>query len=149
MGEMTVREYYVINRPSDTLVFHCVDHRFQEAFSKYIFKELKIDVFNPIVIAGGAYALCNNGGNKHGFIWDQIDFFIDKAGIKRIVLINHDDCKWYKLENPDLGITELENKGKSDLALASAKIKEKYPGIEIISVWAKLSGDMVKFYKMD
>jgi len=146
---MTANDYFMINRPSDTLVFHCVDHRFQEAFRKYIFKELSIDVYNPVVIAGGAYAICNDGDKNYEYIWDQIDFFIEKGGIKRLILINHEDCKWYGKENPNLESSDLKEKGKFDLLRAANKVKVKYPGVEVISVWAELSGESIRFHKID
>jgi hypothetical protein len=143
------RSYAPTNKPSDTLVIHCVDHRFQEAFKEFITKEMGIAVFNPVVIAGGAFAIGSEHLARFGYIWDQIDYFITEGGARRVVLINHDDCRWYKRENPDLETSDLKEKGKADLLRAAINIKEKYPGIEVVSVWAELSGDSIRFNKIN
>jgi carbonic anhydrase len=117
---MTDKSYTPTNKPSDALVIHCVDHRFQQAFNKFIGDELKIAVFNPIVIAGGALAVSSDHFAKFGYIWDQVDLFVKEKGVNRIILINHEDCAWYKYENPGLKPDELKELGRSDLSRAAA-----------------------------
>ncbi|UCC81138.1 MAG: hypothetical protein JSW64_07215 [Candidatus Zixiibacteriota bacterium] len=145
---MINRGYAPTNKPSDTLVIHCVDHRFQEAFKEFITNEMGIAVFNPVVIAGGAFAVSSEHLSRYSYIWDQIDFFVTAGGVKRVVLINHGDCKWYIKENPDLEISDLKEKGKTDLARAANNVREKYPGIEVVSVWSELSGDSIRFQRI-
>jgi len=149
MGDVANKKYEPMNMPSDTLVIHCVDHRFQEAFRKFIAEELGIAVFNPVVIAGGALAVASDHFAKFGYIWDQIDFFITMGGVKRVVLINHDDCLWYKKEKPGLEKPELRESGKNDLVRAAINIGERYPAVEIIPVWAELDGSNVSFNIID
>ncbi len=146
---MTSNDYLMINKPSDTLVIHCVDNRFQQAFRDFVSGELGLEVFYPMVIAGGAYVISLDDHDRYGYIRDQIDFFITKGGVKRVVLINHDDCLWYKKENPNLETSDLKEKGKTDLVRAAINIKEKYPDIEVTLVWAELSGESIRFHKID
>jgi hypothetical protein len=145
MGE----KYTAQNRPSDTLIIHCVDHRFQQAFNRFIGDELKIAVFNPIIIAGGALAVSSDHFAKFGYIWDQVDLFVKEKGITRIILINHEDCAWYKHEHPGLNPAELKELGRSDLSGAAANIRDKYPDVELMLFWAELSGDSIRFNQID
>ncbi|UCE65240.1 MAG: hypothetical protein JSU85_10215 [Candidatus Zixiibacteriota bacterium] len=146
---MTKKTHALENKPSHTLVIHCVDHRFQQAFRGFIVNELGIAVFNPIVIAGGTFALSSEHFSRYAYIWDQVDFFITKGDVRKVILINHDDCLWYKKEKPDLETPDLQEKGKIDLVQAANNIKEKYPEIEVVSVWAELSGDSIRFNKIN
>jgi hypothetical protein len=148
MGDVANKRYELMNMPSDTLVIHCVDHRFQGAFRKFIVGELGIEVFNPMVIAGGAFAIGSEHYSRYGYIWDQIDYFIKVGGVKKLVLINHEDCKWYGNEFPDLEKSKLKEKGKIDLTRAAKNVGEKYPGVEVISFWAELSADKINFKKI-
>lgn len=149
MENVTGRSYALKNKSSDTLVIHCVDHRFQEAFQEFVKDELGIAVFIPVAIAGGAFAISSEHLARFGYIWDQIDFFVTEGGVKRVALINHEDCKWYKKENPDLETSDLKEKGRSDLVQAAINIKDKYPEIEVVSVWAEVSGDSISFSRIN
>lgn len=145
---MTGANYQLIKSRSETLVIHCVDHRFQDAFKKYINEELKIAVFNPLVIAGGALGVASDHYAKFGYIWDQVDFFINERGINRIILINHEDCLWYGYEHPDFSREKLREQGRSDLKKAAGNIKYKQPNVEIIMIWAAIDGDNIRFEKL-
>jgi hypothetical protein len=149
MKDVTGKSYTPTSKPSDTLVIHCVDHRFQEAFRKFIVGELGIEVFNPIVIAGGALAVGSDHFEKFGYIWDQVDLFVKEKGINRIILVNHEDCAWYKHEHPGLNPDELKDLGRSDLSRAAANIRDKHPGVELMLFWAELSGDSIRFDQID
>ena len=145
---MTGKKYELANKRSEALVIHCLDHRFQGAFAKYIEDELEIKVFNPIVVAGGALPIASDHYAKFGYIWDQVDFFVNEVGISRIILINHQDCLWYKYEHPDYTEQGLIDLGSSDLKEAAGNIKYKHPGIEIIPVWAAVEGNEIKFERL-
>jgi len=146
---MMERNFKLQKSKSDTLAIYCADHRFQEAFSEFITDKLGIGVFNPLVIAGGAFALSSENFDRYGYIWDQVDYFVTTGGVKRVILINHEDCKWYKKENPDLSSSNLKETGKTDLSVAAKNIAAKYPEVDITSVWAELSGELVSFHKIE
>ena len=143
------KNYPIQNRPSDALIIHCVDDRFQDAFERFIAEELKIFVYNPIVIAGGALALASDHFARFGYIWDQIEFFIGDRGINRVILINHEDCAWYGFEHPDFKPGELKDRGRTDLSAAAANIRDKFPQVEVICFWAELSGESISFHKIN
>ena len=138
-------EYPLVTSSPEAIVIHCVDQRFQDAFNKFVVGEMGISVYVPIAIAGGALAISSDHISYFGYIWDQIDFFIS-LGVKKLVLINHDDCRWYQKEHPKLDNPHLVNKGRSDLELAVVKAKEKYPDIEVTAVWAEKLNSAVKFH---
>ena len=122
-----------------------MDHRFQAAFREFITNELGIEFYNPVAIAGGALAIGSENYSFFGYIWNQIEYFVRQAGLKKLVLINHEDCKWYEYEHPDFSASELKSRGRSDLQDAVQNIKTKYPSVEIIIAWAWIKEGLIKF----
>jgi hypothetical protein len=48
--------YWIETRPSDALVIHCGDPRFQAAFRRFITEELGISNYMPLIVGGGIHA---------------------------------------------------------------------------------------------
>jgi hypothetical protein len=90
----------VRNAVPTTVVVHCSDPRFQPAFRQFIADELhlKDGEYVPMIIRGGA------GGFMHPerlpkdftFLTQRVASLKERFGsIRRIVLINHQDCGFY------------------------------------------------------
>jgi len=87
-------------RPQAIIVY-CSDPRFQTAFEQFIAKDLGLakGQFIPLVVAGGAGVLAHPESlpKEFKFMRDRFELFRKHyASIKRIVLINHEDCAYYK-----------------------------------------------------
>ncbi len=92
------------------IVVHCSDPRFQSAFDRFIEKELglKKGEFVPFVVGGGAGVLAHPEKlpKEFKFMKERFELFRQNyPSIKRIVLINHEDCAYYKtLKQRVLGV---------------------------------------------
>jgi hypothetical protein len=97
----SARTYSVLQEPKPTaIVIYCSDPRFQTAFSEFIKNELHLDKgqYVPVVVGGGAGVLANPERlpKEFKFIKDRLELLRKHyPTIKRIVLINHDDCAYY------------------------------------------------------
>lgn len=82
------------------LAVYCSDPRFQHAFERFLRKELKLarGKFVPIVIAGGPGSLANPAMVEEiSVLKRQILFFLKhNPSVRSIVLINHEDCGFYR-----------------------------------------------------
>jgi len=83
------------------VVVYCSDPRFQAAFQGFIHEELGLSEgkFIPLVIAGGADALSNpmRLPKEFKFMKDRLELYQSRFhDVKRIVLIGHEDCKYYE-----------------------------------------------------
>jgi len=83
------------------IVVHCSDPRFQSAFDRFIEEELglKKGEFVPFVVGGGAGVLAHPERlpKEFKFMKERFELFRQNyPSIKRIVLINHQDCAYYK-----------------------------------------------------
>lgn len=119
------KSYGAIQNPEPTaIVIYCSDPRFQKAFDEFIEQELglKKGEFIPLVIAGGAGVLARPEQlpKEFKFIKERIELFISHfSSISRIVLINHEDCAYYKtLKDRVLGfIASHLTHSKDDLSI--------------------------------
>lgn len=84
------------------VVIHCSDPRFQEAFRRFVANDLglKEGEWIPIAVAGGGAALSRpmELPKEFKFMRERLELFKDHFGktLTRIVIINHEDCAWYK-----------------------------------------------------
>jgi hypothetical protein len=86
----------------EAIVVYCSDPRFQTAFEPFVEKELglKKGQYVPFVVAGGAGVLTNPERlpKEFKFMKDRFELFHGHfTSIQRLVLINHEDCAYYKM----------------------------------------------------
>jgi hypothetical protein len=84
------------------VVVYCSAPRFQAAFEQFIENELHLakGEYIPLVIAGGAGVLAHPERlpKEFKFMRDRFELFRKTyPSIRRVVLINHEDCAYYRM----------------------------------------------------
>lgn len=84
------------------VVVYCSAPRFQVAFDQFIERELGLTKgqFIPLVVAGGAGVLAHPERlpKEFKFMRERFELFRrNYPSIKRVVLINHEDCAYYRM----------------------------------------------------
>ena len=102
------KTYESVNREPVAIVVHCSDPRFQKALGEFTRNELglKDGEYIPFVISGGVASLSEplKLPKEFKFMKDRIELFLGLFdSIKRIVLINHEDCRHYDAMKDLLG----------------------------------------------
>jgi len=141
-------QVYPINKQqAEALVVHCADPRFQTAFREFLNKELGMTSYIPLVVGGGIHSFGVEKLMPKNFkiVWEQIKFFIKEAKVRKVIIINHEDCLWYKTMKGYYPTIELPVKGKLDLKTAAQRILKDFAGVEVRSFWASLKNDEVTF----
>jgi len=90
---------YPLKQPEDFdgLVIHCSDPRFQEAFQRFVTEELGMQCPAKIIIPGGIHDLMLPARIKAArHIKQWIEFLTKELNLHRIVIINHEGCRWYE-----------------------------------------------------
>ena len=113
------------NHQAESIIITCIDFRLQEAINKWIADNLPAKTFDRVAFAGGVKDLDT--------ILSQIDIAVRLHHIKKVILINHEDCGAYGEE----GTFE---KHAADLRVAKEKIKKLYPNLEVDSYYLHLNG---------
>jgi len=134
-------------RKPEALVIHCGDPRFQTAFRRFVNDELGIAAYAPIIIGGGVHAFGVQSFLPKNFkiLWEQVKFFVKEGGINQIIIINHEDCKWYEKMKGYGSTLDLPLKGKLDLQTAARVILNDFARVQVRTFWAGIDGDRVSF----
>ncbi len=110
---------------AEAIIVTCMDFRLQEYINNWITQNFAPKTFDRVAFAGG--------GKNLDTIMGQIDISHRLHHIKKVVLINHEDCGAY-------GETGTPEKHAEDLKNAALKIKTLYPDLEINTYYLQLDG---------
>jgi hypothetical protein len=128
--------YEAVRDPKpEAIVVYCSDPRFQTAFDQFIQKELGLPKgqFMPLVVGGGAGVLSHplQLPKEFKFLKERFEVYRDVfPSLRRIVLINHEDCRYYDfLKTKVLGALGLRlatsrQHAREDLSLVSLAFKQ-------------------------
>jgi hypothetical protein len=97
---MTVADPFLskLNRTeTDVLVIHCGDYRFQSAFHDFL-THLNLGTYDLIVIPGGPLSLTlgEHLSKYRTAVRPWLHFFVELHKLTRLILIQHQDCGFYK-----------------------------------------------------
>lgn len=116
---------------AERIVITCIDFRLQEHINNWIARNFQPKTFDRVALAGGVRNL--------NAILEQIDIAVRLHHIKKVVLINHQDCGAYGQENfPDSKFEH--NKHALDLKNAKEKINERFTELGIDTYFLHLDG---------
>lgn len=113
------------NHSCAAAIVTCIDFRFQEYIDKWIADNFYPKSFDRVAFAGGVKNLDT--------IIGQIDISERLHHIKKVVLINHEDCGAY-------GEAGTAEKHAEDLKNAATQIKQQYPDLTVKTYYLHLDG---------
>jgi hypothetical protein len=122
---------------TDVLAIHCGDHRFQAAFQEFLNASLGLDGnYDLMVIPGGqlSLTLVEYLPKFHWASWRWLRFFVEQHKIRRLILIQHQDCGFYKAMPLHLHASkEPRLRQEEDLRRVKEAMKKELPqvGVEI------------------
>jgi len=129
------------------LVVHCSDPRYQPHFQDFLRNGLGLQQYALLAAPGGVHPLTlTQYLPKFAWTgWKWVNFLGDLIGPARIVLIGHDDCRWYKRAQ----FLHLHG-GKDaaqhgDLQRVKAELQERFPGAAVEAWFATLEGQEARF----
>jgi hypothetical protein len=150
-AEHEPQTYRIEMEPPTAIVIHCGDERFQKAFRRFIEEDLNIQSYVPIVILGGVHAFGFKDllPKQHKVLFEQIKYLIKERGIRRIIIINHEDCKWYeRFSSWVLRRIPLPKKQVEDLRATGESLLEHFAKIDVETYYAELAGGDVHFKRI-
>jgi hypothetical protein len=120
---------------AEMLAIHCSDHRFQPGF--YEFLNLKLDLdenYDLLVLPGGPQCLTLvEYLPKFSWAgWKWFRFLVEAHDLKRLILIQHQDCGWYKELPFHLhSSSEPRLRQEEDLRRARAALTRERPDLSV------------------
>lgn len=120
---------------TDTLVIHCSDHRFQAAMREFLDETVGLGAnYDSVVVPGGPQCLIELQALPK-FAWASRKWsraLIDLHGLKRLVLIAHQDCGWYKwLAQWEPAAANVRHKQEADLRAAKQAANRMDPELSV------------------
>lgn len=113
------------NHQAEAVIVTCIDFRFQDYINKWIAENFQSKTFDRVAFAGGVKNL--------DIIMNQIEIAERLHHIKKVILINHEDCRAY-------GETGTPEKHADDLKNAAERIKQHYPDLAVETYYLHLDG---------
>ncbi len=109
----------------EAVVITCIDFRFQRLFERWLHENFDSRYYNRVAYAGGVM--------NWDVIFPQIEFSERVHRVKRVILINHEDCRAYG----EAGTTERHF---HDLREARKHVLQQYPDLSVELYFARLAG---------
>jgi len=114
---------------------YCSDGRVGEHFDDFLQNGLNLPRYDRLALPGGPAALADHPETKmeHAAVVDELRFLVDVHGLKRIVLIQHQNCAFYtsRLNLPGL----RAEKQQLDDILSAADFVRKTTGVEYVEAY--------------
>ena len=113
----------------EAVVVHCIDFRLQGYLNEWLTKRFGVKNYDRISWAGGVKDFI--------YVQGQIDISRRLHKVKKIILINHEDCGAY-------GESGTKERHISDLDHAGRMVKIQYLDVEVEKYYLHLNGEFEK-----
>ena len=116
------------------MVLSCMDPRFQPKVFNYLKKKKLTGKYSSFTIAGAAIGVTASKFKKwHSTFWQNLETSIKLHKIKKLIVLNHQDCGVAKIINGKKPFNlKIEKKiHKKSFKLIKQKLKKKFPQIKI------------------
>lgn len=137
-------------RPTD-LVVCCSDGRYHEHIEQFVDDELEIPESDMLIVPGGPHVFLpvalfpkwSWAGRK----W--IDFLTEHHPLRRIVLVSHEGCSWYRhITVAGIQLSDLSSRQLADIRKIHDALRKEFPDVQLVSYFAKPEGGNVTFTKV-
>ena len=116
------------------MVLSCIDPRFQPIVYNYLKKKKLIGKYSSFTIAGSAVGVTANRFKKwHKVFWENFDTSVKLHNIKKLIVINHQDCGAAKIINGKKEFSTINETKVHKTSFRKLKriFKKKYPRLKI------------------
>ncbi len=125
-----------VNRSdADVLVVHCSDHRFQAGLHEFLNQGLGLNEnYDLLVVPGGpqCLTLVEYLPKFSWAIWKWFRFLVENHELRRIILIAHQDCGWYKPLPLHLhASSDPRQRQEEDLRRVRHALKKDFPELSV------------------
>ncbi len=125
------------------VVVHCSDPRYQPHFQDFLAKGLGLPRYGLVAVPGGCHFL-TLAEHLPKFAWAGsrwLKFMVRLTDAGRVILIGHDDCRWYVEQGFARDAAQATERQIDDLAGGAAWLRERFPTVAVECYFARLDGD--------
>tara|TARA_Y100001958_G_C21020070_1_gene396938 strand:- start:266 stop:679 length:414 start_codon:yes stop_codon:yes gene_type:complete len=132
----------------NAMVLSCIDPRFQSITYNFLNKKKLKGKYSFFSIAGGSIGVTSLKLKEwHKTFWQNLEISIKLHGIKKLIVINHQDCGAAKLINTKkfFNMSIEKNIHKNSFEKIRRAFKKKYPSLKIETYLMSLRKQAEKF----
>jgi carbonic anhydrase len=107
------------------IVIHCIDFRLQKPLNDWLERRFALSDYDRVSLAGGVFDFYT--------ILKQVEISDRLHKIKKVILINHEDCGAY-------GDEDTPERHAHDLHEAERKIEALFPHLDVETYYMHLTG---------
>jgi len=139
-----------VGPPVDTLAVFCSDGRFKQMTDQFLKDGLKVPHCDLFAVPGGPGWLTVDMFNyKECDVASKwIGELIEKHGLKRVLLIAHEDCAFYKEKCKGKSPAEIQTRQLEDLGRAQERLEQFGHTVQIELYYADIVDDHVTFKRV-
>jgi hypothetical protein len=140
---------YQPSHPS-ALALYCSDGRFTEAVEE-LFRSLGHERLDTLTMPGGPglFNVWIAGMGDSTAITGGARFLIEAHAIKRVLLIAHEGCGFYRTHMAGRTAEQIKTQQLDDLQVATRALASARAGLRIDAYYAMVVGDRVSFTPLD
>lgn len=124
---------------SGNLAVFCSDERFVAPTFEFLQRRLDMERCDLVVVAGGPAFIVQ----EEVALNERLELLLKAHGIKRVALISHEDCGYYKHRYQKLTRDELKEKQLDDLRNAVSMLRQR--GLQVRAFFASVENGEVVF----
>ena len=116
------------------MVLSCIDPRFQPKVFRYLKKKNLIGKYSSFTITGSAIGVTANKFKRwHKVFWDNFRTSVKLHKIKKLIVINHQDCGAAKIINGNKEFSQGNERivHRNSLQKIKKIFRKKYPKLSI------------------
>ena len=120
---------------------YCSDGRYGDQIDEFLHAGLGFPRYDRVAVPGGAAALADHMivMRERAALERQVKFLVEAHELRRVVLIAHQDCAFYRLVR--IRTASLEQQQVDDLARAADRIRAYAQGLAVDAYFAlKMAG---------
>jgi hypothetical protein len=130
---------------TNVIAVHCADPRFQPHFQRFLREDRGAPAYALLAVPGGPQMLARGGevpAVQAG--WEWMEFLLGLVKPERVILIAHDDCRWYLDRGAAQAATQRETQS-ADLRRAREALLRHARGVVVELWWARLTDTAAAF----
>jgi hypothetical protein len=128
---------------------YCSDGRLGEHMDDFLQRVLELPRYDRLVVPGGPACLAQHFPvyRAEEAVAEHLDFLVRAHGIRRLVLIQHQDCAYY-LQRLGCDPDTVEDRQRDDALDAIARLSGTASGLAVEAYFARFAGDRIRFERI-
>jgi hypothetical protein len=133
-----------VAEPSGVLVIACSDGRWRSQTHEFVTTALQLDPhFDMVEVPGGVepLTLLDLVPKDFNFLRRRVEMLVRGHAIRRIILIAHQDCGWYRERKVGPVNIDVRSRQIADLKHVRARARDLFGDVTVETYYARLDGD--------